>query len=329
MRDWGGQSFGGQSFAGFRRPGRARRPAKPAVSAAGASDAGTPTAAPAARGPGSPFAVVAMQDAGPGNNGGAGASAEPAYQQVEAENLPTKEPGEKWTIPQPTVFKTLGITLYGWLDQGATLNSLSPRDRWNGPVDLNDRSNEYELNQFWVGVERKVKTDGCGFDIGGRIDVMYGTDWRYGDCAGLEQNYDAQNQLYGLVLPQFYAEVGYNDLTVKIGHYAALMGYELVGAPGNFFYSHSYAMSYSEIILTTGMEGDYKLSKNWDLIGGWNFGNQSFEDVGGCVDFLGGFKWHSTDNKTGLSFEMSAGPDGAVGQQSVPLRPGVPARAER
>ena len=69
-------------------------------------------------------------------------------------------------------------------------------------------------------------------------------------------------------------------------------------------------MSYSEIILTTGMEGDYKLSKNWDLIGGWNFGNQSFEDVGGCVDFLGGFKWHSTDNKTGLSFEMSAGPDG-------------------
>ena len=175
---------------------------------------------------GSPFAVVAMQDAGPGNNGGG--SAEPAYQVPEVENLPTKEPGEKWTIPQPTVFKTLGITLYGWLDQGATLNTLSPRDRWNGPVDLNDRSNEYELNQFWVGVERKVKTDGCGFDIGGRIDVMYGTDWRYGDCAGLEQNYDAQNQLYGLVLPQFYAEVGYNDLTVKIGHYAALMGYELV-----------------------------------------------------------------------------------------------------
>ena len=26
-----------------------------------------------------------------------------------------------------------GIKLYGWLDQGASLNSLSPRDRWNGP----------------------------------------------------------------------------------------------------------------------------------------------------------------------------------------------------
>ena len=54
-------------------------------------------------------------------------------------------------------------------------------------------------------------------------------------------------------------------------------------------------MSYSEIILTTGMEGDYKLSDNWNLIGGWNFGNQTFEDVGRCVDFLGGLKWHSTE----------------------------------
>ena len=181
----------------------------------------------------SPMMTASLQaiDPAPDGNGSGGESAESPYRQAEVEDLPTKEPGEKWTIPQPPVLKTLGITMYGWLDQGATLNSLSPRDRWNGPVDLNDRSNEYELNQFWLGFERPVKTDGCGFDVGGRVDIMYGTDWRYGDCLGLEQNFNAQNQLYGLVLPQFYMEVGWNNLTVKMGHYAALMGYEVVGAP--------------------------------------------------------------------------------------------------
>ena len=68
-------------------------------------------------------------------------------------------------------------------------------------------------------------------------------------------------------------------------------------------------MSFSEIILTTGMEANYKLSENWTLIGGWNLGNQTFEDNNNFVDFLGGLKWHSTDNKTGLSFEISTGAD--------------------
>ena len=79
--------------------------------------------------------------------------------------------------------------MYGWLEQGVTFNSLSPRTAGTARWTYNDRSNNYELNQFWLGFERKVKTDGCGFDIGGRIDLMYGTDWRYGDCLGLEQNY--------------------------------------------------------------------------------------------------------------------------------------------
>ena len=98
-----------------------------------------------------------------------------------------------------------------------------------------------------------MKTDGCGWDIGGRIDLSYGTDWRYGDCYGLENHIDAKHDLYGLVIPQFYLEVAYNDLTVKMGHYAACMGYEIVPAPGNFFYSHSYALGYSEPILATGV----------------------------------------------------------------------------
>ena len=49
------------------------------------------------------------------------------------------------------------------------------------------------MNQLWLGWERPVKTDGCGWDIGGRVDLMYGSDWRYGECYGLETNLDAPN----------------------------------------------------------------------------------------------------------------------------------------
>ena len=40
-----------------------------------------------------------------------------------------------------------GINFDTWLDQGATLNTLSPHNRTNGPVTFNNRSNDYQLNQ--------------------------------------------------------------------------------------------------------------------------------------------------------------------------------------
>ncbi len=240
---------------------------------------------------------------------------------VEAESAdPPDNPAKPWTLPQPQLFQKYGIHMFGWLDQGFTGNTQSPADRTNGPVALNDRSNDYELNQLWMGLERKVKTDGCGFDLGGRIDMSYGTDWRYGDCVGLEDRINAKSDLYGLVIPQFYLEVGWNDLTVKLGHYAAGMGYEQVPGPANFFYSHSYAIGYSEVILVTGMQAEYKLTDNWSInsgfFDGWS-GSAGFEDPADKWDYLGGLKWHNDDNTTSLSWEITAGPQDPAGIQTL------------
>jgi len=231
-------------------------------------------------------------------------AAAPAAEPAPAPPAPPKP----WTLPEPCVLKQLGIQQYGWLEQGATFNSLSPVNRWNGPVFCNDRSNEYEMNQLWVGWERPVKTDGCGWDIGGRVDLMYGSDWRYGLCNGLETNLDATNRLYGFILPQFYLEVGYNDLTVKIGHFAPSIGYEVVAAPGNFFYSHSYALGYSEPVLVTGFQGDYKLNEYWNVIAGLNEGFNQFQDEDGKFHFLGGLKWHNDEHKVSVSLMTDVGP---------------------
>ena len=218
-----------------------------------------------------------------------------------------------WTLPQLCTLQQLGINMSGWVDQGMTFNSLSPSDRWNGPIATNDRSNEYELNQAWLSWERKIKPDNCGWDIGGRIDAVYGTDWRYGDSYGLESNINTRDQLYGLSLPQFYMEVAYNDLTVKLGHYACVMGYEVVAAPGNFFYSHSYCLGYSEEVLATGVQAEYKLSDQWSANAGFNRGWNMFEDINHDMDVLCGLKWHNQDNTSSLSFEIDIGPQDPLG----------------
>ena len=122
-----------------------------------------------------------------------------------------------------------------------------------------------------------------------------------------------------MAIPQFYGEVGYNDLTVKMGHYAPSIGYELVASPGNFFYSHCYAMAFSEPILVTGLTADYKLSDQWNLLGGFNRGWQMFEDNNDKLDFLGGLKWHNDETKTALSFQVNARP-GRRRRHPKPLR---------
>ncbi len=216
---------------------------------------------------------------------------------------------QPWKIPQPAIFQGLGIATGGWIQQGITGNAWNPPDRFNGPLATNDRAGEYMLNQAWLYFVRPTKTDGYGFDIGGRVDVVYGEDWRFGQNLGLETRIDSPNSFYGLVLPQFYLEVAYNDLTVKMGHFATLTSLELIPAPLNFFYSHSYlSVGYYDPMLVTGLQAEYKLSDHWTAIGGFNRGWQLFENPFGGLNFLGGIKWASEDKRSALSMMVDVGP---------------------
>jgi len=216
---------------------------------------------------------------------------------------------EPWKLPQPDFFQRTGINLGGWLEQGITFNSLRPNDRFNGPGSTNDRDGEYQLNQAWVYLVKPTQTDGSGWDIGGRIDVVYGADWRFGQCYGLENRIDDPNSFYGLVLPQFYLEVAYNDLTVKMGHYATMPSLELIPAPLNFFYSHSLLSGgYFDPLLVTGLGAAYKLTDNWSLVGGFHRGWRQYEDPNNDLNFLGGVKWTDDDQRAKLSVMVDAGP---------------------
>jgi hypothetical protein len=226
-------------------------------------------------------------------------------------------PANPWTIPQPCCLQRHGIRIGGWLEQGITFNSVDPGDRSNGPVATNDIDSEYQMNQMWMYIDRPVKTDGSGWDIGGHVDIMYGTDWRFGINHGLEDRINGFNrQTYGTVIPQAYVEIAYNYLSVKLGHFAAILDYEVVPAIFNPFYSHSYSYGFGVPQLVTGALGDYKLTDQFSIQAGFTRGWSMFEDFNEELDFMGGVKWQSADKRTSLRYALSTGP-----QDYQPLYP--------
>lgn len=225
--------------------------------------------------------------------------------------------GDPWTIPQPCLLEHFDIRMGGWLEQGITFNGHQVANQFNGPVATNDLDHEYQMNQFWLFFDRPADTGGCGWAVGGHIDMLYGTDWRFGINHGLEDRINGFNyQTYGMVIPQMYLEVAYNDLSVKLGHFAGILDYEVVPAVFNPFYSHSYGYGYGVPQLVTGVLANYKLNDQLSVQAGFHRGWMMFEDYNEDLDVMCGVKWAGADNKTVLAYAFSLGPQDPDGAQN-------------
>jgi len=211
----------------------------------------------------------------------------------------------------------LGINTGGWFRGGISMNGEDPGDNINGPLLLNDRHGEFQAHQLWFYFDRPCDTGGCGFDIGGRVDIFYGTDWRVALAHGLgfEDNINGPDQYYGFSVPQFYTELAVNDFSVKLGRMAGILGYEGPPAPANFFYSHAYTVCYSEPVLITGLMAQYKLSDRLVALAGSHMGFNRFDDDNSELNFQGGFKWTSCDSLTSLAFSVDVGRNDPAGLQ--------------
>jgi hypothetical protein len=202
------------------------------------------------------------------------------------------------------------LSLRGFLDAGYTANPGYPLNKSNGPVGYNDRSNEIVLDQLWFTAERVTKIeDECGgFDFGYRADVLYGADARFASTGPADippmsgtqwdSTLNIGNRFYGLVMPQFYGDLAFgkdSKLLLRGGHFLAPVGFEVVNADANFFYSHTYAFLYGQPTTLTGGYATYKvkdkLSVNAGLDTGWN----EFEAVNGKLNAFFGFNWTSPD----------------------------------
>ncbi len=191
-------------------------------------------------------------------------------------------------------------------------NSDSPPSRFNGPVTFYDRSGEAQLSQLYLIVEKAADPTSCDWNLGYRMDLLYGTDYRFNISRGLSanDNFTAKwdsSRFYGLDMPQLYIDLAKNDWSIKIGHFYTIIGYEVVTAPDNFFMTHAYTMQYGEPFTHTGALVSKKVNDQLTLMGGVTFGWDNFEDVYDNLSFLGGATFTASDGNSKLAYALSVG----------------------
>lgn len=184
---------------------------------------------------------------------------------------------------------------------------------------FNTHPGSFDLQQGYLYME-KVADGSNGIGFGGRVDVLYGTDGSntqaFGNNSG---HFDFQNGfdygIYGWAIPQLYGEVAYEDWSVKLGHFYTLLGYQVVPATGNFFYSIPYTFNFSEAFTHTGALATYSGYDNVTLYGGWTLGwDTGFDQFGQGNSFLGGASVNVTDDLT-ATYIVTAGNLGWIGNK--------------
>jgi hypothetical protein len=227
-----------------------------------------------------------------------------------------------------------GINVYGWVEGGYTYNHRHNTNNLDGlilPGPFNhEYGNHFMLNQLDLRIERLV--DGKKWDVGGLVEVMYGSDAAQIHSSGMGFNgsdptdnnspndpkaVSNLHPTWQFDIPQAYIDIGVpvgNGLKIRVGKFYTLLGYEHVEAPANTFYSHSYL--FSMIPFTqTGVLAFYNVTDQLSVAGGITRGwNQTLEDGGPelgssdcAIDFLGQVTY-KINNQWTATVNLSVGP---------------------
>lgn len=187
----------------------------------------------------------------------------------------------------------------GWLEAGMMANQYGQRDAYTAdgfdPESGNTAHLEnvqhasFQMNQLWLYLEKTLDKD--RFDIGGRVEFMYGTDGRFFHVYGLEHNESTDgcwglNHDYYPAIPQMYVEMGYGDVHLKVGKFFTIMGLDSACAPERFFYSTSHEnQTYIDV---SGFLLTWDVTEKLSVNGGWVNGEEHFFTDTRHNAFLGG-----------------------------------------
>lgn len=223
------------------------------------------------------------------------------------------ELGDPWDLTDALFTDECGegpcFDIGGWFQFGYHSNSDGV---------FNTYPDHFQLHQSNIYIE-KIADGSEGLDWGFRADIMYGTDAQntqsFGNPVGsfdFDPSWNHGN--YGWAIPQLYGEVAYDKLSVKIGHFYTLLGYQVVPATGNFFYSIPYTFNFSEAFTHTGALATYAASDEVTLYGGWTLGwDTGFDQLNQGNSFLGGSSIAVTDNLK-ATYILTAGNLGWIGE---------------
>ena len=215
----------------------------------------------------------------------------------------------------------VGINLYGYVE-GGYFRDFSAPSIHDGPtfIGYDSFKNTAILDKISLNVERTVDPTKKQFDVGFRVEGIYGADAAFIHSNGMGDTQTGRNQWDPL---QAYVDVTFPDMPVRlrVGKWIELAGFEqfsaniygAFGDPSRALYSYSYQFLYAEPGTQTGALGTYVLNPQWTFDAGFTRGwNQSLRDANGVLDFLGRVTFTPSD-KTSIIFVMTEGPEFPAG----------------
>jgi hypothetical protein len=187
---------------------------------------------------------------------------------------------------------TDAIKVAGHLEAGITFNPDDPKDGLNFGQLFTDRANSPLLNQLMLSVSRDLDPKNSDFDVGFKLQALYGSDARYTHFLGeFDRSLTSRNQ-FDIVEANITAHLPVltaGGIDAKLGQYSTPLGAEVIDASGNFFYSHSYIFNFGLPLKHTGLLTTTHVNEALDVWAGVDTGvNTSIGKPGDDNDALAG-----------------------------------------
>jgi hypothetical protein len=148
------------------------------------------------------------------------------------------------------------VTLGGAIEAGLSLNPAYPVDGLNFGQLFTDKANRPLFNQGVLTVQRPIDPTSPDYDLGFKFQFMYGTDARYTHFLG-ELDYSINATAQVDILEAFVALhtpwIFQGGIDIKGGQFVTLSGAEVIYAPDNLLYSHSYIFNFGIPLKHTGI----------------------------------------------------------------------------
>lgn len=236
---------------------------------------------------------------------------EPTFSALTGELQQVEEEAEASVTP---LMRFLGLeespwAIYGWIQNSFTANPSFPADRINFGVTPNYRSNDWLGNQYYTVLENALEREGQ-FNLGGRLDFLFGHDWEFNKMRGVFDGAFASGQFAGIDLPQFYLDMHLPILTeggvdVKFGRWYTLHGYEVVPAIGRPLLSVPYMFTFGQPFTHWGVMTTWNVNDNLVVYNGIPQGWDTFQIESRAWGYMGGFSWTGFEDKLNLTFIFS------------------------
>jgi hypothetical protein len=220
------------------------------------------------------------------------------------------------------------ISVSGWLEGGYSFNNRHHSNEpaiTPGPFN-HEVGNHFMFNQLGLRIERQI-ADPKAFDVGGLVEVIYGTDaglmhssgWGFNgndptdDGAPADAIPDAYRAFYQVDISQAYVDVNLpigNGLKIRAGKFISLIGNEYANPTLNQFYSHSWTFNGGPYSVT-GVLGSYNINDQLSVSAGISRGwDMTMEDKNGSIDGLG-IITYTPSKEWSLSLGWNVGPQNA------------------